>query len=101
MDNHALYLSSVHFIAYLNCRSKGSSLPWYTINNSITSMPNHTFMADKLFYDMFSPDSFHTAAAIEVAVPPHLAIRSNTNETDINNRNKDENIHEYIKDYKS
>ena len=62
-------------IAYLDCRSEGCTLPWYTIDDNFPSMENHTSMSAVLLYDMLSPESLHPAAPTEGTVWLHLATR--------------------------
>ena len=44
-------------VAYLDCRSKGHSLPWYTICDNTPSIQNHTYMPEGMSHDALSPKS--------------------------------------------
>ena len=88
LQHTALCLSPGQIIAYLDCRSKGCSSPLYIINTNCLYVPHYNFMPDGLVHDTLLPEAFQTVTTIEGDVPPHLAMRSNTNIADKNKTTK-------------
>ena len=60
-------------ILYLDCRSKGSSLPWHTISEVILVMQNHTYMPDGMLHSILSPDTLKQQIN-KRDIPPHIVI---------------------------
>ena len=54
-ENSMVDFSPGHTVAYLNCRLKGCSLPWYTICENTNSMLNHTYMPDGMLHGTLIP----------------------------------------------
>ena len=56
-ENNMIIIHSCQIVVYLDCRSKGCSLPWYTVCNNAPSMQNHVHMGEGMLHDMQSPES--------------------------------------------
>ena len=68
------FLSSCQIIAYLDCRSKCSLFPWYTINDFFLSeLKQNT--ADRYPQDILSLKILHDTSPKEGDTPPYLAVR--------------------------
>ena len=78
------------FIAYLAFRSKGCSLPWYTVRDNFPSIQNHNFMQYGLLHDTLSPEALQTTSVNKGDKSLHLATRSDTYISDINKTTQDD-----------